>query len=84
MRLWVRILALVVVVGAATAFAAANGGQFVRLDLGLVVITNVSVPMLVFGSVLVGMVAVLLAGLRADLRTRRRLQRYREALDRES
>lgn len=83
MKLWVRILALVVVVGAATAFAAANGGQVVRLDLGLVVITNVSVPMLVFGSVLVGMVAVLLAGLRADLRTRRRLQRYREVLDRE-
>lgn len=84
MRLWVRILALIVVVGAATAFAAANGGQVVRLDLGLVVFTNVSVPMLVFGSVLVGMVAVLLAGLRADLRTRRRLRRYREVLDRES
>lgn len=81
MKIWVRVLWLVVVVGAATAFAAANGGQVVRLDFGLFVLRGVSVPMLVFGSVLVGMVAVLLAGLRADLRTRRRLQRYRDVLD---
>lgn len=83
MKIWVRVLWLVVFVGVATAFAAANGGQVVRLDFGLFVLRNVSLPMVVFGSALAGMVAVLLAGLRADLRTRRRLQRYREVLDRE-
>lgn len=81
MKTWVRVLWLVVVLGAATAFTAANGGQSVRLDFGLFVLRSVSAPMLVFVSVVAGMVAVLLAGLRADLRTRRRLERYRQVLD---
>lgn len=82
MKTWVRILNFVLVAGAATVFAALNGGQGVLVDLGLFRIRT-SVPVLVFVSVLIGMVLVLLAGLRADLRTRRRLEQYRQVLERE-
>jgi hypothetical protein len=64
-------------------FAVANGGQRVSLRLGLFTIRSISVPALVFSSVIVGMVAVILAGLRADLRTRGMLRRYREVLGKE-
>ena len=61
-------------------FAAANGGPRVPLRLGLFTIRSISVPSLVFGSVILGMVIVLLAGLRADLRTRAMIRRYRDLL----
>lgn len=83
MKRWVRVLNLVLVVGAATAFAVANGGQRVDVDLGLFTLRAVSLPAVVFLSILLGMVTVLLAGLRGDLRTRETLQRYRRALDEE-
>lgn len=83
MKYWVRALGFAVVVGAATAFAAANGGQRVRIDLGVVTFRSVSLPLVVFVSLLVGMLIVVLVGLRADLRMRRRLERYRRALERE-
>lgn len=75
---WIRVANFVVLVAAATAFAALNGGQRVRVDLGLFTLPGVSVPVLVFASVAVGMVVCILAGARADLRNRRRLRRYRE------
>lgn len=75
---WIRVANFVVLVAAATAFAALNGGQRVRVDLGLVAVEGVSVPVLVFASVVVGMAVCILAGARADLRNRRRLRRYRE------
>lgn len=61
-------------------FAAANGGQRVSLQLGLFTLHSISVPALVFGSVILGMVIVMLAGLSADLRTRAMIRRYRELL----
>lgn len=79
----VRVVNVLILAGLATGFAVANGGQRVDLELGLFALRDVSLPMVVFGSVLLGMVLVLIAGLRADLRTRRRLRRYREVLDRE-
>lgn len=81
MKFWVRALTFVVVAGLAFAFAVANGDQQVTVELGLVTLRSVSLPVLVFGSVLVGMVAVFVAGLRADLRTRRTLRRYREVIE---
>lgn len=84
MKRWIRVLNFLVVAGAATAFAAANGDQWVRIELGVVTLSRVSLPVVVFASVLLGMVLVLAAGLRGDLRARRRLRRYEELLDREA
>ena len=75
---WIRVANFVVLVAAATAFAALNGGQRVRIDLGFLTLERVSVPILVFGSVVLGMAICIVAGARADLRNRRRLRRYRE------
>lgn len=75
---WVRVANFVVLVALATGFAALNGGHRVRVDLGLLVLEGVSVPILVFASVVLGMAVCILAGARADLRHRRRLRRYRE------
>ena len=82
MKVWIRVLGFVVLAGLAFAFAAANGGQVVRVELGIATLRNVSLPVVVFGSVLLGMVVVFLAGLRADLRTRKVLRRYRRELER--
>lgn len=81
MRIWTRVLAGVIVAGLAFAFAVANGGERVTLRLGVVTLRSVSLPLVVFGSVLAGMLAVFLAGLRADLRTRKTLRRYREVIE---
>jgi uncharacterized integral membrane protein len=62
-------------------FAAANAGERVTLNLGFVILRSVSLPVVVFASALIGMLAVFLVGLRADLRTRELLQRYRRALE---
>lgn len=78
MRGWVGLLNLALVLVAATLFAAAHGGQLVRIDLGIVTFRRVPLSTVVFLSVLFGMAACLLVGLRADLRNRRRLRRYRE------
>jgi len=80
---WVRILNFVVAAAVATAFALANGGQRVRVELGFVTLRSVSLPLVVFAAVLLGMVAVLLAGLRADLRNRRRMERARRLFERD-
>jgi uncharacterized integral membrane protein len=64
----------------AALFAVQNGGVRVPIHLGIVTLRSVSLPAVVFGSVIVGMLMVLLAGLRADLKTRRMLRRYRDAL----
>jgi len=64
----------------AVLFAAQNGGVRVPLNLGVVTLRSVSLPIVVFTSVILGMVLVLLAGLKADLRTRRMLRRYQDAL----
>ena len=72
-----RILVFLLVALAAFWFTAANSGERVTVDLVLLRLTA-PLPLVVFGSVLVGMIAVLLVGLRADLETRRAILRYRE------
>lgn len=73
---WSRVLSFVLVAGLAFWFTIENAARRVRVDFLLFEIRT-SVPLLVFLSVLAGMLAVFLVGLRADLRTRRALERYR-------
>lgn len=81
MKTWVRVLNFVLLAGAAAAFAIANGGYRVPVELGIVRFRAVSLPVVVFASVLLGMLLVFVAGLAADLRTRRMLRRYRRVLE---
>lgn len=76
MRAWSRVLSFLLVAGLAFWFTMENAGQRVPVDLILFRV-RLSLPLLVFLSVLAGMLAVLLAGLKADLRTRRAIERYR-------
>lgn len=66
----------------AALFAWLNASETVTLRLGFATLRSVSLAAVVFLSVLLGMSLVFLAGLRADLRTRRMLNRYRDALGR--
>lgn len=81
MKLASRVVAFVLVALVAFWFTAENSRELVNVDLFLFRV-RASLPLVVFGSMLVGMVAVFLVGLRADLRVRRLLARYREALER--
>ena len=65
-------------------FAWLNGGERVDVHLGIVTLNAVPVSVVVFASILVGMSLLFFVGLRADLRTRRMIHRYREALGREN
>lgn len=64
----------------AALFAVQNGAARVPVNLGIVSLRSVSLPVVVFSAVILGMLLVFLAGLRADLKTRRMLRRYRDAL----
>ena len=75
-----RMLIVAVFSALAALFAVQNGGVRVPIHLGIVTLRSVSLPVVVFGSVVAGMLAVFLAGLRADFKTRRMLRRYRDAL----
>ena len=77
---WARIGIVAACSALAAGFALLNGGTRVPLRLGIIGFRSVPLVSVVFLSILLGMALVFLAGLRADLRTRRMLQRYREAL----
>jgi uncharacterized integral membrane protein len=68
----------------ASLFTWFNAGELVTLRLGFVTLRSVSLSAVVFGSILFGMALLFFAGLRADLKTRRMLERYREALGKAS
>ncbi len=76
MRIWSRVLVFLVVALAAFWFTVANATERVTVDLVLFRVTT-SLPLLVFGAMLIGMLAMIVVGLRADLQTRRALQRLR-------
>lgn len=65
-------------------FAWLNGGERVDVRLGIATLEAVPVSVVVFASILFGMSLLFFVGLRADLRTRRMIRRYREALGREN
>lgn len=77
MRIASRLLIFVLIALLAFWFTAANSGERVTVDLVVLRLT-IPLPLVVFGSVLVGMLAVLLVGLKADLQTRRAIQKFRE------
>lgn len=56
------------------AFATLNGGQRVTLRLGLVTFYGVPLTMVAFGGLISGMVIMLVAGIRSDLKVRRILR----------
>lgn len=68
---WVGLLA--VLLGGA-AFAAANAGRMVIIDLGVVTLYRVPVTFVAFGGMVVGMGVMLLAGIHSDLKVRRILR----------
>lgn len=55
-------------------FAYLNSGQRVTLRTGLVTLYGVPLTVVVFGSVVVGMVVMLIAGIRSDLKVRKVLR----------
>ncbi len=67
----------------AALFAWLNIGERVTLRLGIVTLRSIPLSAVVFLSILFGMTLVFAVGLRADLKTRRMLRRYREALGEE-
>ncbi|MGH7545348.1 MAG: hypothetical protein ACREKI_04110, partial [Gemmatimonadota bacterium] len=58
-------------------FSAAHVGQRVTLDLGIFTLRDVPLPFALYGAAILGMAFILWIGFRADLETRRMLQRYR-------
>ena len=73
-------LITVAVAMVATVFAVFNGGERVTVRLGIATLQSVPLSAVVLVSVVVGMLVVFVAGLRADLRMRRMVRRYRQAL----
>jgi hypothetical protein len=65
----------------AMGFASLNSGQRVTLRLGLITLYGVPLTVIAFGSVLAGMVVMLIAGVRSDLKVRGILRARLEAED---
>lgn len=76
MRNLPRLLAFAICVLLAFWFTAENADEIVRIDLAFLRI-RASLPLVVFGSVLLGMIATLIVGWRADRRTRELLESER-------
>ncbi len=64
-------------------FAALNGAQRVTLDLGVTVLYGVPLTLIGFTGLFMGMVVMLVAGIRSDLKVRAVLRQRLEAEDRE-
>jgi len=64
-------------------FAALNGTQRVTLDLGFIVFYRVPLALVSFTGLFMGMVVMLVAGVRSDLKVRAVLRQRLEAEDRE-
>lgn len=68
------VLGLLVLLASSLAFAYLNSGHRVTLRLGLLTLYGVPLTAVVFGAVIVGMVVMLVAGIRSDLKVRRVLR----------
>ena len=64
-------------------FAALNGAQRVTLDLGVTVLYRVPLTLIGFTGLFMGMVVMLVAGVRSDLKVRAVLRQRLEDEDRE-
>lgn len=65
----------------AMGFASLNSGQRVTLRLGVMTLYGVPLTVVAFASLLVGMLVMLVAGVRSDLKVRRILRARLEAED---
>lgn len=65
----------------ALGFASLNSGQRVTLRLGFTTVYGVPLTALAFGSLLVGMLVMLVAGIHSDLKVRRILRARLQAED---
>lgn len=74
---------VLVVLVISMAFAALNGGQRVTLRLGVVTLYGVPVTAVAFGTLILGMVVMLVAGINSDLKVRRILRERLAEEDRE-
>jgi hypothetical protein len=75
-KLALKLLGGAAVVAALGWFAYANAGQSVDVDFGLFTLSGVSLPVLAYGSVIVGMLLVVAISWRSDLRARQALEKY--------
>jgi uncharacterized integral membrane protein len=76
-------VSVVVLLGLSLAFASVNSGQQVTLRLGVLTLYGVPLTVVAFSSVIMGMVVMLVAGVRSDLKVRRILRARLAAEDRE-
>jgi uncharacterized integral membrane protein len=67
-------IGIAVLLGYSLLFASLNSGQRVTLRLGAATLYGVPLTVIAFGSVIVGMVVMLVAGVRSDLKVRRILR----------
>lgn len=74
---------IAVLLGFSLLFASLNSGQRVTLRFGLFTFYGVPLTVVAFGSVITGMVVMLVAGIRSDLKVRRILRARLAAEDRE-
>ena len=76
-------LGVLLVLVASIVFAALNASQQVTLDLGFFVLYRVPLTLVGFTGLFMGMVVMLVAGVRSDLKVRAVLRQRLEAEDRE-
>lgn len=74
---------IVVLLGSSLLFASLNSGQRVTVRLGFATLYGVPLTAVAFGSVIAGMVVMLVAGIRSDLKVRRILRARLQEEDRE-
>ncbi len=75
------VVVVLVVLAMVMLFARGNGTERVTLDLGLFTFERVPLTYVAFGSLFVGMLVMLVAGIHADLRVRRFLRERLEEED---
>ncbi|MEX2467944.1 MAG: hypothetical protein WD995_13625 [Gemmatimonadota bacterium] len=67
-------LGVVVILFLSMGFASLNSGQRVTLRLGIATFYGIPLTVVAFGSLIVGMLVMLVAGIRSDLKVRRILR----------
>lgn len=77
------VAAMLVALALGLGFASVNSGQRVTLRLGFATFYGVSLTVVAFGSLLVGMLIMLVAGIHSDLKVRRILRARLQEEDRE-
>ena len=70
MKRFVGALGILLVLVLSMTFASLNGGQRITVRLGFTTLYGVPLTVIVFGSVLGGMLVMLAAGIRSDLKVR--------------